>query len=277
MGNHVTTAPPVNADPPSKYRVGFFSPLAADRVEQSASQVVETVSETSLTATVIVSGLPFWPSRDPIGEEGGVNVYAIVRNGPVTRLDPLGDREASEFFDRGSMIVEYGEKPRRYMRITFMMYSEFCCKCSKIDFEQTFVDENLEGPETKRYTWPPDHFLWDPDVFRMTGVVHPDHGPGTPPYFIESDGDGYYWDNDCASTMLDSPYDGPDDRGGYYETPSGTYVLRKTRASFTTVATCIEGDWEGECLGVVKWKLDYESLAPDASPNLSVVEFLDCP
>jgi RHS repeat-associated protein len=31
-----------------------------------------------------------WPSRDPIGEEGGINVYAIVANNTVTDLDYLG-------------------------------------------------------------------------------------------------------------------------------------------------------------------------------------------
>ncbi len=31
-----------------------------------------------------------WPSRDPIGEEGGVNVYGFVGNGPLMKLDRLG-------------------------------------------------------------------------------------------------------------------------------------------------------------------------------------------
>jgi len=31
-----------------------------------------------------------WPSRDPIGERGGVNLYAMVANDPVTNIDILG-------------------------------------------------------------------------------------------------------------------------------------------------------------------------------------------
>jgi hypothetical protein len=36
------------------------------------------------------SGQPNWPSRDPIGEAGGVNVYSFTRNSPNNFSDPLG-------------------------------------------------------------------------------------------------------------------------------------------------------------------------------------------
>jgi len=31
-----------------------------------------------------------WPSRDPIEEEGGINLYALVKNTPTTQIDILG-------------------------------------------------------------------------------------------------------------------------------------------------------------------------------------------
>ena len=39
-----------------------------------------------------VSGIPFWPSRDPIGEEGGENLYGFVGNDGVCGFDYLGMR-----------------------------------------------------------------------------------------------------------------------------------------------------------------------------------------
>ena len=35
-------------------------------------------------------GVGRWPSRDPIGEDGGLNLYGYVRNSPVNWTDPLG-------------------------------------------------------------------------------------------------------------------------------------------------------------------------------------------
>src|SRR5207253_6846394 len=32
-----------------------------------------------------------WPNRDPIGEEGGINLYGFVENDPVNSLDPFGE------------------------------------------------------------------------------------------------------------------------------------------------------------------------------------------
>lgn len=36
------------------------------------------------------SGIPLWPSRDPIEERGGVNLYAFVGNSPIQSIDAFG-------------------------------------------------------------------------------------------------------------------------------------------------------------------------------------------
>ena len=40
--------------------------------------------------TKVVSGIPVWPSRDPIAESGGVNLYGFVGNEPINHWDRLG-------------------------------------------------------------------------------------------------------------------------------------------------------------------------------------------
>ena len=37
-----------------------------------------------------VSGRSAWPSRDPIAEKGGMNLFGCVKNNPINHYDPLG-------------------------------------------------------------------------------------------------------------------------------------------------------------------------------------------
>ena len=48
------------------------------------------------TPTKPASGRPYWPSRDPIGEEGGVNLYGFVGNDCITAIDYLGTVKQKE-------------------------------------------------------------------------------------------------------------------------------------------------------------------------------------
>ncbi len=40
-----------------------------------------------------------WPSRDPIEERGGLNLYGMVRNNPVNRVDPFGLFSADDAYE----------------------------------------------------------------------------------------------------------------------------------------------------------------------------------
>ena len=42
------------------------------------------------TAIILVLKSKIWLNRDPIGERGGINLYAMVNNNPVDRWDYLG-------------------------------------------------------------------------------------------------------------------------------------------------------------------------------------------
>ncbi len=77
-------------DPPSKNRVWKFSTQTYSRTWPNHQETPETTSETSVTITITVSGLPFWPSRDPIEEEGGINLYGFVQNNPIVLVDLYG-------------------------------------------------------------------------------------------------------------------------------------------------------------------------------------------
>ena len=46
--------------------------------------------KTRPTPTKTVSGIPYWPARDPIGETGGMNLYGFVGNDGVDWVDELG-------------------------------------------------------------------------------------------------------------------------------------------------------------------------------------------
>lgn len=49
--------------------------------------------------TKVVSGIPVWPSRDPIKERGGINLYGFVRNNGIRWIDILGLSEVSSTED----------------------------------------------------------------------------------------------------------------------------------------------------------------------------------
>ena len=88
--------------PPSKNRVGGFSAVTQNRTRKIGSQVLEPQQEKSPPPTEIASGVHYygyryykpdlgrWINRDPIEEEGGLNLYAIVDNNGQNMSDYLG-------------------------------------------------------------------------------------------------------------------------------------------------------------------------------------------
>lgn len=81
---------PSKPETDAQNRVGGFFSLAAERVgsDQSPSRIA--TKEKSLVFTILVSGRPFWPNRDPIGERGGLNPYASNLNNSINYWDYLG-------------------------------------------------------------------------------------------------------------------------------------------------------------------------------------------
>jgi len=220
-----------------------------------------------------------WVSKDPIEEDGGMNLHGFVRNQPVDGVDPYGRVPSYHIFDEGVLDTELENDADlgsdRRMVITFILFPKYHDCCSKIDFKQTYILKNLEGPETKSYAYEGGTIDGEPIPFTLVGVVHPD--PPWSDYYLQGGGEpadaGYI--SAFASYMMDLPWDGDPwpDTGRWYETANGDWVRRKTRTSLKTCATCIEGTDKDTVYGCVKWKLDYADLEPGTSPNLTVTGF----
>jgi hypothetical protein len=53
------------------------------------------------------SNLGRWTNRDPIEEEGGINLYTFVENHPVSGIDPFGLAEVTKTGD--GFVIEVGK------------------------------------------------------------------------------------------------------------------------------------------------------------------------
>ena len=75
---------------PRKNRVGVFARRASGPRRARRPQVAQLASGCAACSYKTVSGRPVWPSRDPIEEQGGLNLYGFVGNNPINRVDPFG-------------------------------------------------------------------------------------------------------------------------------------------------------------------------------------------
>jgi len=73
-----------------KNRVWDFFALSNETHPAKRRQPAQPRRKIRPTAMKTVSGIPYWPSRDPIGERGGKNLYGFVRNDGVAVQDYLG-------------------------------------------------------------------------------------------------------------------------------------------------------------------------------------------
>ncbi|MFC7339627.1 hypothetical protein ACFQY0_20730, partial [Haloferula chungangensis] len=68
---------------------GFFAESVSESLETRRA-ALETHQENYGESRKAASGIPLWPSRDPIGERGGMNLYGFVWNDGVNWFDYLG-------------------------------------------------------------------------------------------------------------------------------------------------------------------------------------------
>ena len=74
----------------SQNRVGDFFCEGADCVWNNRLGSLIAAKEKSGYTYETASGRPFWPNRDPIEEQGGLNLYGFIGNDSVNYADYLG-------------------------------------------------------------------------------------------------------------------------------------------------------------------------------------------
>ena len=143
-----------------KNRVRDFFRLSNEPHPANRRQPAQPHRKIRPTAMKSASGIPYWPSRDPIGEKGGKNPYGFVGNGAVDKVDIVGllvleiVKEATVTEHRhefgGSVGVLY--KPE-YERIHLDSYTtdKKCCivvpKVSWWILKQLAIIKNPPAPE----------------------------------------------------------------------------------------------------------------------------------
>ena len=87
-------------------RVWDFFPFSNRTHPANRHQFAQPRRKIRPTAMKPVSGIPYWPSRDPIEEEGGENLYSFVGNDGIDWTDTLGLRD--QFDDLPAPSIDFG-------------------------------------------------------------------------------------------------------------------------------------------------------------------------
>ena len=90
MGFSLTSPAPKKCDPTAENRVWGFFGEAPKTSRANHPQSLQPRQGNRPSPTTIASGRTYWPSRDPIEERGGINLYGMVKNNAVTWIDFLG-------------------------------------------------------------------------------------------------------------------------------------------------------------------------------------------
>ena len=208
-----------------KNRVGNFFGGVADCAGENRSATRKGTGENRLTVTIIASGRPFWPSRDPIGEYGGLNLYAFVGNDGVNWVDYLG--YCSVEFD---LTFDEDTKWGDYINASYEVSD--CPCCEKTLLIQT-VDRDSFHPGLST----------SPHVDRDEGKeVSGD--PGFPYYNVQSPA----YPNNPHEPARKGSYS--DDAGTNW-TSLGIPVTWK----FELCVTCVEGEDEGKTIGCITFEV----------------------
>jgi hypothetical protein len=214
----------------AKTRVGGFWIRSATRARCFAPQVANSRRVAEAAATKLASGPRLWLSRDPIEEEGGLNLYGMVGNSPVNYWDYLGlkscevewrlDINPSAPFGK----VKQGKQSGYIPFITIFYKVKDCCGCLRTELRQKVRSFSDKGELGNTHQGVPYEEWHDDDL-----------GSNKSPYYPGSIG-GIRGQTHCDINGGCSDGDNPFIRGG------GTQY-------FEACVVCVEGPKKGDILG----------------------------
>ncbi len=91
---------------PQKIASGVFEDTRPEHARWFALYLVETQQARWLLAVELTPEVREWLSRDPLGEQGGLNLTAFCGNDPVNQVDPLGLEPNNEWYSVSTFIPQ---------------------------------------------------------------------------------------------------------------------------------------------------------------------------
>ena len=146
MGISLTATAPWHRNPTGKHRVWDFFPLSDRTRPANRRQPAQPRRKIRPTPTKTASGIPYWPSRDPIEEEGGLNLYEFVGNDGIDKWDLHG------LFGAGG---DYEEKINGVKRTIYYAGHKDFVNLSDCGFDYDLEDRRIS---TTPYLNPQLHF-----------------------------------------------------------------------------------------------------------------------
>ncbi len=147
----------------AKNRVRDFFRLSNETLPENRRQPAQPRRKIRPTATKTVSGIPYWPSRDPLEEEGGLNLYGFVGNDGVGKWDVLGMREKPPLKHKVGECEMYLYIGHSYFDSSVYGKSKFqwelpASNCYRAGVVSCYSEQNTEYiPEDNRWMGTPYH------------------------------------------------------------------------------------------------------------------------
>jgi hypothetical protein len=113
------------------------------------------------TTTKTASGIPYWPSRDPIEEEGGVNLYGFVNNDGVNDWDYLGNHGAGKYDPKWKKRKKPGSCSENTLRAAIRLLERLVASGGSLQYVDPYHTEN-----------PHQHCVWNCRMTRNRGASY---------------------------------------------------------------------------------------------------------